>query len=179
MYCLQASLGANHLFWPASHRQATCNDLPCTMTTANFHHAPGFGISLHAVQRPILPSNPGQPVQHCDVHLDVPNPAQAQQQSEGGDECGPADPCGAGQVGHGLVGLNHPLDTLTNPSRGCCRWVRAMPSHRLVPGDVVVLQQGRAVGDMVLLRGACLVAESMLSGEVQNLPLIVTSVWTV
>ena len=41
-----------------------------------------------------------------------------------------------------------------------------MSSHRLVPGDVVVLQQGRALGDMVLLRGACLVTESMLSGEV-------------
>ena len=42
-----------------------------------------------------------------------------------------------------------------------------MSSHRLVPGDVVVLQQGRALWDVVLLRGACLVTESMLSGEVQ------------
>ena len=46
------------------------------------------------------------------------------------------------------------------------RWVRAMSSHRLVPGDVVVMQQGRALADLVLLRGACLVSESMLSGEV-------------
>ena len=46
------------------------------------------------------------------------------------------------------------------------KWVRATASHRLVPGDVVVLQEGRAVCDMVMLRGACLVTESMLSGEV-------------
>lgn len=46
-------------------------------------------------------------------------------------------------------------------------WVRATSSHRLVPGDVIVLQTGRAVCDMVLLRGACLVTESMLSGEVR------------
>lgn len=46
------------------------------------------------------------------------------------------------------------------------RWVRAMSSHRLVPGDVVVMQRGRALSDLVLLRGACLVTESMLSGEV-------------
>ena len=46
-------------------------------------------------------------------------------------------------------------------------WVRAISSHRLVPGDVIVLQTGRAVCDMVLLRGACLVTESMLSGEVR------------
>ena len=39
---------------------------------------------------------------------------------------------------------------------------------RLVPGDVVVLQKGRACCDMVLLRGACLVEESMLSGEVSK-----------
>ena len=45
-------------------------------------------------------------------------------------------------------------------------WVRATASYRLVPGDVMVLQEGRAVCDMVMLRGACLVTESMLSGEV-------------
>ena len=45
-------------------------------------------------------------------------------------------------------------------------WVRACPSHRLVPGDVVVLQKGKAACDMVMLRGSCLVEESMLSGEV-------------
>lgn len=45
-------------------------------------------------------------------------------------------------------------------------WVRATSSHRLVPGDVIVLQCGRAQCDMVLLRGACLVTEAMLSGEV-------------
>lgn len=48
------------------------------------------------------------------------------------------------------------------------QWVRAMASHRLVPGDVMVLHKGRALCDMVLLRGACLVTESMLSGEVSN-----------
>lgn len=46
------------------------------------------------------------------------------------------------------------------------KWVRATASYRLVPGDVIVLQKGRALCDMVLLRGLCLVTESMLSGEV-------------
>lgn len=46
------------------------------------------------------------------------------------------------------------------------QWVRATSSHRLVPGDVIVLQSGRALCDMVLLRGACLVTEAVLSGEV-------------
>lgn len=46
------------------------------------------------------------------------------------------------------------------------QWVRATASFRLVPGDVIVLQRGRALCDMVVLRGACLVMESMLSGEV-------------
>jgi len=46
------------------------------------------------------------------------------------------------------------------------KWVRAVASYRLVPGDVIVLQQGRALCDMVILRGACLVTESRLSGEV-------------
>ena len=41
-----------------------------------------------------------------------------------------------------------------------------MSSRRLVPGDVIVVLQGRAPCDMVLLRGSCLVEESMLSGEV-------------
>ena len=45
-------------------------------------------------------------------------------------------------------------------------WVRALPSYRLVPGDVVVVQRGKASCDMVLLQGSCLVEESMLSGEV-------------
>ncbi len=48
------------------------------------------------------------------------------------------------------------------------KWVRAVASYRLVPGDVMVLQKGRALCDMVLLRGACLVTESMLSGEVSR-----------
>ena len=48
-------------------------------------------------------------------------------------------------------------------------WVRAVSSHTLVPGDVVVLQRGKAMCDMVLLQGACLVVESMLSGEVSYL----------
>lgn len=45
-------------------------------------------------------------------------------------------------------------------------WVRAMSSHKLVPGDVIVVQRGKAMCDMVLLQGSCLVVESMLSGEV-------------
>ena len=48
------------------------------------------------------------------------------------------------------------------------QWVRATCSHRLVPGDVIVLQTGRALCDMVILRGACMVTESRLSGEVSN-----------
>ena len=44
----------------------------------------------------------------------------------------------------------------------------AMSSRRLVPGDVVVLQRGKATCDMVLLRGAGLVEESMMSGEVST-----------
>ena len=90
------------------------------MMIGNFCHAPGFGISLHAIQRSILPPNPGQPVQHRDVHMDVPNQAQAQQQSEGADECGPADACGAGQVGHALVGLHHTLRNLKKPITPLC-----------------------------------------------------------
>ena len=41
-----------------------------------------------------------------------------------------------------------------------------MSSRRLVPGDVVVVLPGKATCDMVLLRGSCLVEESLLSGEV-------------
>ena len=47
-------------------------------------------------------------------------------------------------------------------------WVQAIPCFKLVPGDVVVLQRGKATCDMVLLRGSCLVEESMLSGEVST-----------
>lgn len=46
------------------------------------------------------------------------------------------------------------------------QWVRATSSHRLVPGDVIVLHRGRALCDMVVLRGACIATEAMLSGEV-------------
>ena len=45
-------------------------------------------------------------------------------------------------------------------------WVRGVSSHRLLPGDVLVLQPGKALFDMVLLQGNCLCVESMLSGEV-------------
>jgi len=45
-------------------------------------------------------------------------------------------------------------------------WVRAVSSHRLLPGDVMVLQAGKALCDMVVLQGTCIVMESMLSGEV-------------
>ena len=47
-------------------------------------------------------------------------------------------------------------------------WVRAVSSHRLVPGDIIVLRQGKAVCDMIILQGSCLVMESMLSGEVSH-----------
>ena len=47
---------------------------------------------------------------------------------------------------------------------------RAVSSRRLVPGDVLVLLRGKATCDMVLLRGNCLVEESMLSGEVLTPP---------
>ena len=43
----------------------------------------------------------------------------------------------------------------------------ALSSRRLVPGDVVVVQRGKATCDMVLLRGEGLVEESMMSGEVR------------
>ena len=47
-------------------------------------------------------------------------------------------------------------------------WVRAIPSFRLVPGDVQVLQTGRASCDIVMLQGACLVVESTMTGEVRR-----------
>ena len=62
-----------------------------------------------------------------------------------------------------LVGLVNERHLVPIIDRG---WVRAAPSHKLVPGDVVVLQRGKVSCDMVLLRGSCLVEESMLSGEV-------------
>ena len=75
----------------------------------------------------------------------------------------------------GFVGTLHTQQSKVMALMNKCRltpmvqgnWVRATSSHRLVPGDVIVLQTGRAVCDMVLLRGACLVTESMLSGEVR------------
>lgn len=57
-------------------------------------------------------------------------------------------------------------------------WVRALASWRLVPGDVVVLQRGRVSCDMVLLRGSCLVEESMLSGEVSHTEWASYTPWT-
>ena len=48
-------------------------------------------------------------------------------------------------------------------------WVRGVSSHRLLPGDVLVLQPGKALFDMVLLQGNCLCVESMLTGEVRPL----------
>lgn len=49
------------------------------------------------------------------------------------------------------------------------KFVRALLGKQLVPGDVIVVQRGRIICDMVLLRGTCLVEESMLSGEVWTL----------
>ncbi len=48
-------------------------------------------------------------------------------------------------------------------------WVRALPSYKLVPGDVIVVQIGKATCNVVMLRGSCLVEKSMLSGEVTAL----------
>lgn len=47
-------------------------------------------------------------------------------------------------------------------------YVRATVGQRLVPGDVIVVQQGVAVCDMVLLRGNCLLEASRVSGEVRT-----------
>ena len=47
-------------------------------------------------------------------------------------------------------------------------WVRAIASFGLVPGDVKVLQTGRASCDTVMLQEACLVVECMVTGEVGN-----------
>ena len=47
----------------------------------------------------------------------------------------------------------------------CCL-NRGASSHRLVPGDIVVLLAGKSTCDVVLLQGNCLVEESVLSGEV-------------
>lgn len=51
-------------------------------------------------------------------------------------------------------------------------WIRAMSSHQLVPGDVIVVQKGKPTCDMALLRGSCLVEESMLSGEVRRVSML-------
>lgn len=45
--------------------------------------------------------------------------------------------------------------------------VRAMMSVHLVPGDVIVVQVGHAVCDMVLLQGNALAEESRLTGQVR------------
>ena len=56
--------------------------------------------------------------------------------------------------------------------------IMALSSRRLVPGDVVVLQRGKATCDMVLLRGAGLVEESMMSGEVSTSLVVSSSIST-
>ena len=43
--------------------------------------------------------------------------------------------------------------------------VQAMSSMHLVPGDVIVVQVGHAVCDMVLLQGNALAEESRLTGQ--------------
>lgn len=75
---------------------------------------------------------------------------------------------------YGIVSTRYYQTQQVMALMNCCRlipmiqdkWVRAIASYQLVPGDVIVLQQGRALCDMVMLQGACLVTESMLSGEV-------------
>ena len=44
----------------------------------------------------------------------------------------------------------------------------AMSSRRLVPREIVVVHRCKVTCDMVLLRGASLVEESMMSGEVSQ-----------
>lgn len=44
--------------------------------------------------------------------------------------------------------------------------MHAMKSQQLVPGDVIVVQTGQAVCDMVLLQGNALTEESRLTGQV-------------
>ena len=41
----------------------------------------------------------------------------------------------------------------------------SVPSHRLVPGDMVRLKPGTLPCDVVLLQGECIVDENMLTGE--------------
>ena len=49
----------------------------------------------------------------------------------------------------------------------CKGYIRAMWARLLVPGDVIVVQPGAAVCDMVLLQGNALVQESRLTGRVR------------
>ena len=73
------------------------------------------------------------------------------------------------------------LDTLQDTSKVCSAvtkrgltfrvphtqgHVHAMKSTQLVPGDVIVVQSGQAVCDMVLLQGNALAKESRLTGQV-------------
>ena len=39
-----------------------------------------------------------------------------------------------------------------------------LPSHKFVPGDVMVIANGVLPCDVVLLRGECIVDENMLTG---------------
>ena len=41
----------------------------------------------------------------------------------------------------------------------------SVPSHRLVPGDMIRLRPGTLPCDIVLLLGECIVDENMLTGE--------------
>ena len=47
-------------------------------------------------------------------------------------------------------------------------YIRAMKSAQLVPGDVIVVQPGVAVCDLVILRGSCLIEDASLTGEVTH-----------
>lgn len=48
-------------------------------------------------------------------------------------------------------------------------YIHAMKGTQLVPGDVVVLQPGLALCDLVVLRGSCLIEDASLTGEVGHL----------
>ena len=54
-------------------------------------------------------------------------------------------------------------------------YVCVMRARQLVPGDVIVVQPGTAVCDMVLLQGNALAEESRLTGEVMSTLLIFLS----
>ncbi len=48
------------------------------------------------------------------------------------------------------------------------QWRLRVPSSALLPGDIVVVEPGKAAFDAVLLSGECVVDETVLTGEQQR-----------